>query len=132
MVSNDDFDGKATHLNCFYLHINFEQKYSKPAIVCCRHNIHLLSQSVCHWGYSTAVSYTPLNCYCLLHYCSFFPCAQRATPTPYPTMTKKYQLFLPSKYDSDTFDVYVNTLKEKIANAENIINGILNNFSLTP
>ena len=33
MVSNDDFDGKATHLNCFYLHINFEQKYLKPAIV---------------------------------------------------------------------------------------------------
>ena len=27
MVSNDDFDGKATHLNCFYMHINFEQKY---------------------------------------------------------------------------------------------------------
>ena len=26
MVSNDDFDGKATHLSCFYLHINFEQK----------------------------------------------------------------------------------------------------------
>ena len=34
MVSNDDFDGKATNLNCFYLHINFEQKYPKPAIVC--------------------------------------------------------------------------------------------------
>ena len=33
MVSSDDFDGKATHLNCFYLHINFEQKYPKPAIV---------------------------------------------------------------------------------------------------
>ena len=33
MVSNDDFDGKATHLNCFYLHINFEQKYLKLAIV---------------------------------------------------------------------------------------------------
>ena len=33
MISNDDFDGKATHLNCFYLHINFEQKYPKPAIV---------------------------------------------------------------------------------------------------
>ena len=33
MVSNDDFDGKATHINCFYLHINFEQKYPKPAIV---------------------------------------------------------------------------------------------------
>ena len=33
MVSNDDFDGKATHLNCFYVHINFEQKYLKPAIV---------------------------------------------------------------------------------------------------
>ena len=33
MVSNDDFDGKATHLNCFYLHINFEQIYPKPAIV---------------------------------------------------------------------------------------------------
>ena len=33
MVSNDDFDGKATHLNCFYLHDNFEQKYPKPAIV---------------------------------------------------------------------------------------------------
>jgi hypothetical protein len=32
MVSNDDFDGKATHLNCFYLHINFEQKYPKAAI----------------------------------------------------------------------------------------------------
>jgi hypothetical protein len=36
MVSNDDFDGKATHLICFYLHINFEQKYPKPAIVRCR------------------------------------------------------------------------------------------------
>ena len=33
MVSNDDFDGKATILNCFYLLINFEQKYLKPAIV---------------------------------------------------------------------------------------------------
>ena len=33
MVSNDDFDGKVTHLNCFYLDINFEQKYPKPAIV---------------------------------------------------------------------------------------------------
>ena len=33
MVSNDDFDGKATNFNCFYLHINFEQKYPKPAIV---------------------------------------------------------------------------------------------------
>ena len=29
MVSNDDFDGKTTHLNCFYLHINFEQKISQ-------------------------------------------------------------------------------------------------------
>ena len=36
MVSNDDFDGKATNLNCFYLHINFEQKYPKPAIVVIR------------------------------------------------------------------------------------------------
>ena len=33
MISNDDFDGKATYLNCFYLHINFEQKYPKPAIM---------------------------------------------------------------------------------------------------
>ena len=33
MVSNDDFDGKATNLSCFYLRINFEQKYLKPAIV---------------------------------------------------------------------------------------------------
>ena len=33
MVSNDDFDDKATHSNCFYLHINFEQKYPEPAIV---------------------------------------------------------------------------------------------------
>ena len=33
MVSNDGFDGKATNLNCFYLHINFEQKYPKLAIV---------------------------------------------------------------------------------------------------
>ena len=33
MVSNDNFDGKATNLNYFYLHINFEQKYLKPAIV---------------------------------------------------------------------------------------------------
>ena len=33
MVSIVDFDGKATNLNCSYLHINFEQKYLKPAIV---------------------------------------------------------------------------------------------------
>ena len=33
MVSNDDFDGRATNLNCFYLHVNFEQKYPKPTIV---------------------------------------------------------------------------------------------------
>ena len=33
MVSNDDFDGKASNLNYFYLHINFEQKNPKPAIV---------------------------------------------------------------------------------------------------
>ena len=38
MVSNDDFDGKATHLNCFYLHINFEQKYPKSAIVATAQN----------------------------------------------------------------------------------------------
>ena len=34
MISND-FDGKATHLNYFYLHINFEQNYPKPAICIC-------------------------------------------------------------------------------------------------
>ena len=33
MVSNNHFDGKGTHLNCFYLHINFEQKYPKLAIL---------------------------------------------------------------------------------------------------
>ena len=33
MVANDDFDGKATHINCFYMHMIFEQKYPKPAIV---------------------------------------------------------------------------------------------------
>ena len=33
MFFYDDFDGKATNLNCFYLQINFEQKYPKPAIV---------------------------------------------------------------------------------------------------
>jgi hypothetical protein len=33
MVANDDFDGKASHLNCFYMHMNFEQKYPKLAIV---------------------------------------------------------------------------------------------------
>ena len=33
MVANDDFDGKATHLNCFYMHRIFEQKYPKQAIV---------------------------------------------------------------------------------------------------
>ena len=35
MVSSDDFDGKATNLNGFYQHINFEQKNPKPAIVSC-------------------------------------------------------------------------------------------------
>ena len=29
MVANDD---KATHLNCFHMHLIFEQKYPKPAI----------------------------------------------------------------------------------------------------
>ena len=33
MVANDDFDGKATHLNCFYMHMIFEQKYPKSALV---------------------------------------------------------------------------------------------------
>ena len=33
MVANDDFDGTATHLNWFDMHMNFEQKYPKPAIV---------------------------------------------------------------------------------------------------
>ena len=33
MISNDDFDGKATHFNFFYMHINFEQKHPKPTIV---------------------------------------------------------------------------------------------------
>ena len=33
MVSNDDLDGNATHLSCFYQHINSEQKYPEPAIV---------------------------------------------------------------------------------------------------
>ena len=30
MVANDDFDGKAPHINCFYMHMIFEQKYLKP------------------------------------------------------------------------------------------------------
>ena len=33
MVPNDDFDGKTTYLNCFNIHMIFEQKYPKPAIV---------------------------------------------------------------------------------------------------
>ena len=33
MVANDDFEGKATHLNCFYMHMNFEQIYPQPALV---------------------------------------------------------------------------------------------------
>ena len=33
MDANDDFDGKPTNLNFFHMHINFEQKYPKPAIV---------------------------------------------------------------------------------------------------
>ena len=36
MVDDDGFDGKATHLNCFDMHINFEQKYPQPAIVIIR------------------------------------------------------------------------------------------------
>ena len=53
MVSNDDFDGKATNLNCFYLHINFEQKYPKPAVVrwatglITMHTKHVLFVSTC-------------------------------------------------------------------------------------
>ena len=35
MVPNDDFDGKTTYLNCFNIHMIFEQKYPKPAIVVC-------------------------------------------------------------------------------------------------
>ena len=33
MDTNDDFYGKEFNLNCFYMHINFEQKYPKTAIV---------------------------------------------------------------------------------------------------
>ena len=41
MVANDDCDGKAaTHLNCFYMHMIFEQKYPKPAIVLCEKAVH--------------------------------------------------------------------------------------------
>ena len=47
MVSNDDFDGKATNLNCFYLHINFEQKYPKPAIVICNIILHISDSMKC-------------------------------------------------------------------------------------
>jgi hypothetical protein len=32
MVANDD---KATNSNCFHMHLIFEQKYPKPAIVQC-------------------------------------------------------------------------------------------------
>ena len=39
MVANDDFDGKATHVNCFYMHMNFEQKYPKPAILVRRRKV---------------------------------------------------------------------------------------------
>ena len=49
MVFNDDFDGKATHLNCFYLYINFEQKYPKPAIVIYETEIPLLTQISPHF-----------------------------------------------------------------------------------
>ena len=38
MVAND-FDGKATHLNGFYMHMNFEQKYPKPAIVVVKQHV---------------------------------------------------------------------------------------------
>ena len=40
MVANDDFDGKETHSNCFYMHMIFEQKYPKPAIVLCEKAVH--------------------------------------------------------------------------------------------
>ena len=33
MDTNDGFDGKPIHLNCFYMHTIFEQKYLKLAIV---------------------------------------------------------------------------------------------------
>ena len=42
MVSNDDFDGKATNLNYLYLQTNFEQKFLKPAIVARRVVVTLL------------------------------------------------------------------------------------------
>ena len=31
MDFNEDFDGKPTNLNCFYMDMIFEQKYPKPA-----------------------------------------------------------------------------------------------------
>ena len=37
MDTNDDFYGKEFNLNCFYMHINFDQKYPKTAIVCTAH-----------------------------------------------------------------------------------------------
>ena len=51
MVSNDDFDGKATHLNYFYLHINFEQIYPKTAIV--------------HQSFSKLDNTEQMKCFCL-------------------------------------------------------------------
>ena len=32
---NDDFNGKELHLNYFYMHTNFGEKYLKTAIVTC-------------------------------------------------------------------------------------------------
>ena len=45
MVANDDFDGKTTHLNCFYMHMIFEQKYPKPAIVLYQHSTLRINES---------------------------------------------------------------------------------------
>ena len=45
METNDDFYGKEVNLNCFYMHINFEQKYPKMAIVIPKMDIKMFHHS---------------------------------------------------------------------------------------
>ena len=56
MVANDDFDGKATHLNFFYMHMIFEQKYPKSALV-------VMQQ---HWSEEEGKKTRPYNTLCVL------------------------------------------------------------------
>ena len=63
MVAKDDFDGNATHLNCFFMRLNFEQKHPKLAIVALED--HFGNRSACCMQYTMTAPKPKRSCFAI-------------------------------------------------------------------